>query len=111
MTDHPVQGLAEESSAGFVNGSARPAATARPSAKIRTARTTAHHDEPKQDGPAAPIWDSSPAYWRQACPPYLGIWPFPSDSISARKGQIIIGLALQPHSGRVSLFLSVQADM
>ena len=28
MTDHPVQGLAEESSAGFVNGNANPAATA-----------------------------------------------------------------------------------
>jgi len=66
MTDHPVQGLAEESSAGFVNGSAREAAAARPSAKIRTPRTTAHHDEPKQDAPAAPIWASSPAYWRQA---------------------------------------------
>ncbi|MFL5333135.1 MAG: hypothetical protein ACJ8H8_08110 [Geminicoccaceae bacterium] len=66
MTDLPVQGLAEASSAGFVNGSARPAAAGRPSAKIRTAPTSAHHDEPKQDGPAASIWASSPAYWRHA---------------------------------------------
>ena len=64
MTETATHGLAEAASAAFGNGSTQPAA-ARPSAKVRTTRTS-QRDEPRQDEPSAAMLAWSPSYWHHA---------------------------------------------